>query len=109
MSALAHIIHRQEVERTRRPKHDIGPEREIDVKYDDGGDEDLRIVVRYRVDYGSVRDRWLGHEPEVEILGVWTDNGIDERAPFRLTLAQLDWLRDEIATREGLNAPCCGD
>lgn len=108
MSALAHIIHSHEVERTRRPKHDIGPEREIEAKYDDGGEEDLRLIVRYRVDYGSPRDRWLGHEPEVEILGVWTDDGIERKA-FQLKPRQLDWLRDEIATREGFSEACCGD
>lgn len=109
MSALAHIVHSHEVERARRRvKHDIGPEREIEATYDGGGEEDLRLVVRYRVDYGSVRDRLHGHQPEVEILGVWSDDGIERKA-FRLTPMQLDWVRDEIATREGFSEACCGD
>jgi len=82
---------------------DIGPilERYTTMAWSIGdASGETEIKVRYRIHYASVRDRGLGRDPDVNVLGVYARNELDE---WRIkTLSPEQWVAvvAEIETDE---------
>jgi hypothetical protein len=73
------------------PVGDIGPiqERFVTMSWEIGDVcGEIELKVRYRVNYPSIRHRGLGRDPDVQVLGVYGRDAVDEWRVKSLSPAQ---------------------